>query len=124
MMACAMTGGESCCKLIINGLSLGVHTYPSAMNNSLSMREAEIKDLIHDLKVLHNRLQIFDLPLDKSDFLTEAEVCELIGVTSRTLRTYRKLGKFHFMKIKGRILFHRLIFYLDILRLHYDIEGK
>ena len=91
------------------------------MNKFLSMREAEIKNLIHDIRLLHNRLQFFELPLDKSDFLTEEEVCELIGVTSRTLRSYRKAGKFHYMKVKGRILFHKLIFYMDVLRLHYGI---
>ena len=94
------------------------------MNKFLSMREAEIKNLIHDIRLLHSRLQIFELPLDKRDFFTEQDVCELIGVSPRTLRTYRKTGKLHFMKMKGRILFHKLIFYMDILSLHYDIGDE
>lgn len=94
------------------------------MNKFLSMREADLKNLIDDIRLLHNRLQIFELPLNKKDFITEQDVCELIGVSPRTLRTYRKTGKLHYMKVKGRILFHKLIFYMDILSMHYDIGDE
>lgn len=94
------------------------------MNKFLSMREAELKSLIDEIRLLHNRLQIFELPLHKKDFITEQDVCELFGVSPRTLRTYRKTGKLHYMKMKGRILFHKLIFYMDILSMHYDIGDE
>lgn len=89
------------------------------MNQYSLITEAQFKIWVEDLKVLHQNLLQQQLPLDKENFLTEQEVCGMMGITVRTMRTYRKKKRFHYLKIDGLILYHRLFFYLDVIRLHY-----
>ena len=89
------------------------------MNKYSLLTEAQFKAWVEELKELHRDLLLYKLPLGKDYFMTEQEVCEMMGVSIRTLRTYRKNKRLRCMKIEGLILFHKIVLYLDILRLHY-----
>lgn len=56
--------------------------------------------------------------LTKEHFYTENEMCEMLGVTHRTLRTYRKNNLLGYIKIAGRILYLKYLFALDLLSAH------
>jgi len=89
------------------------------MNRYSLITEAQLKKWVEDLKVLHQNLLQQQLPLDKEHFLTEQQVCDTLGISTRTMHTYRKKKRFHYMKIEGLILYHKLFFYLDVIRMHY-----
>lgn len=92
------------------------------MNHYSLITEAQFKIWVEDLKVLHQNLLQQQLPLDKEHFLTEQQVCDMMGITTRTMRKHRQKKRFHFMKIGGLILYHKVLFYLDVIRLHYVQE--
>lgn len=65
--------------------------------------------------------EIFDF--SKDDLLNESDVCELLGVTGRTLRKYRFSGHFHYIKLERRIIYLKRELYKDLLRLN-NIEWE
>ncbi|WP_028123775.1 helix-turn-helix domain-containing protein [Epilithonimonas tenax] len=76
--------------------------------------ESQINEWILDLKQLIDHLltqRIFDQKL----LLTEDEVSSLLGVSERTMRTYRTKKYFHHIKLEGRILYLELILFIDLI---------
>ena len=69
-------------------------------------------------------LDLTVIPLTKEYILTEQETCDLLGVTPRTLRTYRRKGYLGFIKIEGRILFLKHQLFRDLEELYYKSKKK
>ena len=57
-------------------------------------------------------------------FLLLGRARDLLGVTPRTLRTYRRKGYLGFIKIEGRILFLRHQLFRDLEELYYKSKKK
>jgi len=51
--------------------------------------------------------------------VTEAQVAEILGVSERTMRTYRSKNKFHHIKLEGSIYYLRLILFYDLIMLSF-----
>jgi hypothetical protein len=58
-----------------------------------------------------------NFPLDSSTLIEEYQLSELLRVTLRTMRTYRKLNYFHFIRLQGRIFYLKPLLYMDLLEL-------
>lgn len=79
--------------------------------------EAQVQEWIQDLQTLHEQLLIGTLSFSRQDLIPEQDVVELLQVSSRTMRTYRKKRYFHFIKLEGSIFYLRSIFYIDMILL-------
>lgn len=79
--------------------------------------EAQVQEWIRDLQTLHEQLLIGTLSFSRQDLIPEQDVVELLQVSSRTMRTYRKKRYFHFIKLEGSIFYLRSIFYIDMILL-------
>ena len=77
-----------------------------------------------ELAMMQEDLRNSIVPLTKENILTAREVCELLGVTDRTLRTYRKKGFINFVKFAGCIFYLKHLLYLDLLRMYYQNWGR
>lgn len=77
-----------------------------------------------ELSLLKENLQRAIVPLTKENILTERQVCELLGVTDRTLRKYREKQYIGFIKLSGRILYLKHLLYLDLEELYYQERGR
>lgn len=77
-----------------------------------------------ELRVLEEDLRRAIVPLTKENILTERQVCELLGVTDRTLRKYREKRYIGCIKLSGRILFLKHLLYLDLEDLYYQEREK
>ena len=76
------------------------------------------------LQLLEEDLKRAIVPLTKENILTERQVCELLGVTDRTLRKYREKRFIGFIKLSGRILYLKHLLYLDLEELYYQERGR
>ena len=85
------------------------------MNNLLKFSEAEIRSWDEEITKLSEKMLQTEMLLTKDQFLTELEVCSFLGVSDRTMRTYRQQKYFHFIKLNGRILYMRTIFLKELL---------
>ena len=85
------------------------------MNTLLKFSELKLQEWIEEIKLHYQQMLQVDLPLMKNQILTEPEVCSILGVSDRTMRTYRQRKYFHYIKLDGRILYIRWIFLLDLL---------
>ncbi len=79
--------------------------------------EAQVQEWIQDLQTLHEQLLIGTLSFSRQDLIPEQDVVELLQVSSRTMRTYRKKRYFHFIKLEGSVFYLRSIFYIDMILL-------
>ena len=79
--------------------------------------EAQVQEWIRDLQTLHEQLLIGTLSFSRQDLIPEQDVVELLQVSSRTMRTYRKKRYFHFIKLEGSVFYLRSIFYIDMILL-------
>lgn len=88
------------------------------MNSILKFSEAKLREHDQEIKKLIEQLTHSEYPLNKMQLLTEVQVCALLGVSERTMRTYRQRNYFHFIKLEGRILYLKHILLQDLLRLN------
>lgn len=79
--------------------------------------EAEVELVINDM------LQGI-VPLTKENIMSEPEVCELLGVTDRTMRNYRQKKYINCIKLDGRILYLKHLLYLDLTDRYYERRSK
>ena len=89
------------------------------MRNLNLFTEAQFLDWYQEVAMVHRNMMQAIVPLTKENILTEEEVCELLGVTDRTLRTYRQKQYIGFAKLAGRIIYIRNLLYLDLLMMYY-----
>ncbi|WP_394332795.1 helix-turn-helix domain-containing protein [Epilithonimonas bovis] len=54
--------------------------------------------------------------------LTEEDVAAILGVSMRTMRTYRQKKHLHYLKLEGRIYYLKLILYIDLILLCYEVQ--
>ena len=85
------------------------------MNALLKYSEAELHVWEEEIKTICQKLLTSENLLTKELLLTEPEVCTILGVSDRTMRTYRKQHYFHSIKLEGRILYIKVIFLQDLL---------
>lgn len=64
------------------------------------------------------------VPLTKENIMSEAEVCELLGVTDRTMRNYRQKKYIKCIKLDGRIIYLKHFLYLDLTERYYGGRKK
>lgn len=87
------------------------------MKNLNLITETQVQEWIQDLQTLHEQLLNGSLSFSRQDLIPEQDVVELLQVSSRTMRTYRKKRYFHFIKLEGSIFYLRYIFYIDMVLL-------
>ena len=59
----------------------------------------------------------YGVPLNRESLLEEIEVCALLGVSQRTVRTYRKRKYLRYIKLNGRIFYLKLFLFLDFMKM-------
>ena len=87
------------------------------MKNFNLFSEAQIEEWIRELQTLHEQLLNGNFSFSRHDLIPEQDVVELLQVSSRTMRTYRKKSYFHFIKLEGSIFYLRYVFYIDMVLL-------
>lgn len=92
------------------------------MNRFNFITEADFLKWYQEVSMVHKELAQGIVPLTKENILMEHEVCELLGVTSRTLRKYRQLKYLGFVKMEGLIFYFKPLLYLDLFRLYYRLK--
>ena len=85
------------------------------MKNYPNYSENFIRHLIHSLKQMIQELLASDFVFDRRQLRTELQVAELLGVSERTMRTYRSSKLFHYIKLEGRIYYLGIILYMDLI---------
>lgn len=85
------------------------------MNTLLKFSEVQLREWNEEIKMQYKQMLLADVPLMKHQILTDPEVCAILGVSDRTMRTYRQRQYFHFIKLDGRILYVRWVFLLDLV---------
>jgi hypothetical protein len=88
---------------------------PNVMKNFYNFSENFIKEFIHALRQMIEELLCSDFVLNRKQLLTEKQVAIFLGVSERTMRTYRAEKQFHFIKLDGNIYYLSIIFYLDLI---------
>lgn len=86
--------------------------------------EVQIKSWIQEISEYHHDLLTLHIPFDKEHLLTEVEVSEILGVTIRTLRTYRNKNYLRYLKLNGRIYFVKILLYVDLVLLCEKNAGR
>ena len=77
--------------------------------------ETQIKTWMEEIAAFHEELISLKIPFSKEHLYTEEEVSEILGVTVRTVRTYRKKHYLRYIKFKGRIYFLKVLLYVDLI---------
>ena len=77
--------------------------------------ETQIKIWMDEIAAFHEELISLKIPFSKEHLYTEEEVSEILGVTVRTVRTYRKKHYLRYIKFKGRIYFLKVLLYVDLI---------
>lgn len=85
------------------------------MKNYFKPSENFIRELIQGLRQLIEELLVSDFAFSRKQLLTEDQVAVLLGVTERTMRTYRSEKLFHYIKLEGRIYYLSIILYVDLI---------
>lgn len=79
--------------------------------------ELQIKEWMQEISTFHKELISLHVPFSKEQLYTEEEVSKILGVTVRTIRTYRKKQHLRYIKIQGRIYFLKILLYVDMVLL-------
>lgn len=79
--------------------------------------EAQVQAWIQELQTVHEQLLDGTFMFTRHDFIPEQDIVEILQVSSRTMRTYRKKSYFHFIKLEGSIFYLRYVFYIDMVLL-------
>ncbi len=85
------------------------------MKRPFLLSEAKIREFFEELRLLHENQICTAVPFSKEHIFTEEAVCEILGISSRTMRTYRNRRYFRYLKFEGRIYYLRVILYMDLL---------
>lgn len=88
------------------------------------MSEAEFLHWQEELVQVYDDLRHALIPLNRENILTEQEACEVLGVTSRTLRSYRQKKFIGYIKLDGRIIYLKHWLYLDLEALYFKSKEK
>ncbi len=75
-----------------------------------------------ELQRIEAELSSQSIPLTREHLLTEADVSALLGVTTRTLNTYKRERILRYIKLKGQVYYLKSFLYVDLLY-HYQ-EGS
>ena len=89
------------------------------MKNFNFITEAQFMDWYQEIARLHKELAQGIVPLTKENIMMESEVCDLLGVTTRTLRKYRQQRYIGFIKMEGLIFYLKPLLYIDLFLLYY-----
>ena len=89
------------------------------MKNIHFVTEAQFLEWYQEVARVHKEMAQGIIPLTKENILMEQEVCELLGVTSRTLRKYRQQQYLGFIKMEGLIFYLKPLLYMDLFLLYY-----
>ncbi|WHF51446.1 hypothetical protein QGN23_13620 [Chryseobacterium gotjawalense] len=81
--------------------------------------DGDFLEWYQEVSRVHKELAEGTIPLTKENILMEHEVCELLGVTARTLRKYRQQKYLGFVKMEGLIFYLKPLLYLDLFLLYY-----
>ena len=77
--------------------------------------EMQIKTWMDEIAAFHEELISLKIPFSKEHLYTEEEVSEILGVTVRTVLTYRKKHYLRYIKFKGHIYFLKVLLYVDLI---------
>lgn len=89
------------------------------MKNCNFITEAQFLEWYQEVARLHRELAQGIVPLTKENILMEREVCELLGVTTRTLRKYRQQQYIGSIKMEGLIFYIKPLLYMDLFLMYY-----
>ncbi|GEM_PF-1165535 len=92
-----------------------VDTKLNAMKNFYNFSENFIKEFINSLRQMVEELLASDFVLNRKQLLTEKQVALFLGVSERSMRTYRSEKHFHFIKLDGNIYYLSIILYIDLI---------
>lgn len=87
------------------------------MKTSLLFSEFQIHQWIEEMQQLHQDLLQLNIPFSEDQVIPEDRVCHILGVTSRTMRTYRKQHYLRYFKMEGRVYYLKIILYVDLILL-------
>ena len=76
-----------------------------------------------ELQRIEAEITTLSLPLNRDQLLTEADVSALLGVSIRTLNTYKRERLLRYIKLKGQVYYLKVFLYLDLLS-HYQEHPK
>ena len=79
--------------------------------------EVQIQQWIEDLKKMITHLLTTDFFIERKMLLTEEQVADILGVSKRTMRTYRSKKKFHHIKLEGCIYYLHFFLLFDLIML-------
>ena len=85
------------------------------MKKNLLFNPYLIHSWFSQIEDLRKEMLSMDFILDRDQIYTEEEVCRMLQVTPRTLRSYRKNNKLHYIRLGGRIYYSKLLLHIDIL---------
>lgn len=97
------------------------------MKTSLLFSENQIETWLCELQSFNQELLLLNVPFDKNYLFTEEDVAQILGVSLRTMRTYRKKKYLHHLKLEGRIYYLKILLYIDLILLSYqsiDLPNK
>ena len=92
------------------------------MKTSFLFSESQIEAWLNELHVSNGQLLRLEAPFHKDHLLTEEDVAAILGVSMRTMRTYRQKKHLHYLKLEGRIYYLKLILYIDLILLCYKVQ--
>lgn len=86
--------------------------------------DGDFLEWYQEVSRIHKELAEGIIPLTKENILMEPEVCDLLGVTSRTLRKYREKKYLGFVKMEGLIFYLKPLLYLDLFLMYYRTKNE
>lgn len=82
--------------------------------------EAELMNILHQLQGQLQNSILDPALLTKENILEDHQVCDLLRISTKTLRRYCKDGKISYFKMGGKYYYLRQMLYLNILKLNND----
>lgn len=81
------------------------------------LTENKVLEWMKEIEEFNTSLLSMEVPPVHDLLIPEYEVCEILKVTSRTMRKYRMKKYLRYVKIEGRIYYIKLLLYLDLILL-------
>ena len=88
------------------------------MKNCNAITEAHLLEFYQELERVLKQIAQGIIPLTKENLLSDRDVYEMMGVTSRTLRKYRQLHYLGYVKMNGLIFYIKPLLFLDLMRMY------
>ena len=85
---------------------------------SFSFSEFELSQVLRTVLNDYREASNLEFTLNTETVLLEEDVCRLLRISPRTLRTYRKKGYIRSIQIEGRNYFLRPVLFLDFLSMY------